>query len=47
MKRGEREVIECAAGFNLRDDHSEFSHAGAFSRALEIRKLRSERDCHQ
>jgi hypothetical protein len=46
MKRGEREVIESAVGFNSRD-HTEFSHAGAVGRRLEIGKLRSERDCHQ
>ena len=47
MKRGEREVIESCVGFNSSNDHTEFSHAGAVRPALEIRKLRSARDCHQ
>ena len=47
MKRGQREVIEIAAGFNSRDDHIEFSHVGAGRPRLEIRKRRSARDCHQ
>jgi hypothetical protein len=47
MKRGECEIIERAAGFNSRDDHTEFSHAGAVGRRLQNRKFHLERVCHQ
>ena len=47
MKRSELEVIESAVGFNSRDDDTEFSQAGAVSPRLEVRKLHTERGCHQ